>query len=102
MDSGSISSRLLALAANQTVQATRISTGSILAGLRAKVTVTWPQSFVDSNYTVVAFMSDTSAIGLGLLAERVQNVTATTCDIQVFNASIGSLGGTLHVIGVHD
>lgn len=84
------------------IQSTRISTGSITSGLRADVTVTWPTSFTDTNYTVLVTVEDTSALGLGLQAERIRSKTATQVVIQVLNASLSSLTGTIHIVGIHD
>lgn len=101
-DKGSIASRALIGGSDQLIQAMRVATGSILTGIRTGVTVTWPQAFADTNYTVVALMSDASALGLGLICERVQSITNSNCVIQCFNASLGTLSGTIHVIGIHD
>ena len=80
----------------------RVATGSILTLVRTDVTCTWPTAFSDTNYTVSLAVEDTSALGLGLQPERIRSKTASTVTVQVFNASLGTLSGTLHCVAFHD
>jgi hypothetical protein len=101
-DPGSISSRLKTSSVTARVEHVRQSTGSILTGVRADVICTWPAAFADANYSMFASVEDTSALGLGLNAERVRSKTASAATVQVLNASLGTLSGTVDCLGVHD
>lgn len=80
----------------------RVATGNILTGVRADVTCTWGTAFADTNYSVVVTVEDTTALGLGLQAERVRSKTASAVVVQVLNASLSTDSGTVHCYGVHD
>lgn len=83
-------------------QHVRVGTGSILTGVRADITCTWPTAFSDTNYAFAVSIEDTSALGLGLQSERVRSKTTSAVTVQVFNAAIGTNSGTVHCIGFHD
>ena len=80
----------------------RVTTGSIGAGARADVTVTWAHAFADTSYTVQAHVEDTSAAGAGLRVERIRSKVAGSVVVQVMNDSAGALTGTLDVVAIHD
>lgn len=80
----------------------RVTTGSISAGARADVTLTWTTAFADTNYTVQCTVLDTSGAGTGLRFERLRSLSATAIIAQVINDAGGSLTGTLHCTAIHD
>ena len=84
------------------IQAFRGTTGSIDAGARADVAVSFPVGLADTNVTVTATVLSTAAAGLGLVAERITSISNSAVNVQVYNASAGALTGTLHLISVHD
>jgi hypothetical protein len=90
------------LADGSNVKHKRVTTGSIAATTRADVTLTWTTAFADANYTATASVEDTSASGLGLIAERIRSKVAGSVVVQVFNQSAGPLTGTLDVVALHD
>ena len=102
VDSGSIASRILASTPTYSCQHERVATGSIATLVRADVSITWDTAFADTNYTVILAVEDTSALGLGLTPERIRSKTTSGITVQVFNASLGSLSGTLHAVAIHD
>lgn len=74
----------------------QVSTGSIGAGARSDVTLTWSAAFADTNYVPTCTVVDTSAAGAGLRLERIRSVTTTAIVVQVINDSDRSLTGTLN------
>ena len=79
-----------------------VSTGSVGAGARADVVITWATAFVDTNYTPIVSMVETSAAGTGIIIERIRVRTASAITVQVLNESAGSLTGGVQAIAVHD
>lgn len=102
LDDGSIASRMRVGSSTMNCQHKRVATGNILTVTRSDVTVTWDAAFADTNYTVALSIVDTSALGLGLQPERIRSKSASAITVQVFNASVGTLSGTLEAIAVHD
>jgi hypothetical protein len=80
----------------------RVGTGSVTAGSRADVVVTWGTAFANTNYTPVCVMADASAAGTGLRVERVRALAAASITVQVINDSGGSLTGTVYCQAAHD
>ena len=81
----------------------RITTGSIGAGARASVTITWGTAFPDTNYTVTGSVADpTTGTSQGLVLERLNAVTGAISRATVFNPTGGALTGTLNCIAIHD
>ncbi len=83
-------------------QAARASTGSIGAGLSAVVTVTWPVTFGNVNYTPVVSVLDTTASIAALSIVHIESQTATEITVRVLNSAAGALTGTVNAIGLHD
>lgn len=80
----------------------RVSTGAIGAISSALVTCTWPSTFANANYTVVASVEDSTAALLSLRVVHLESKTASAVVVRVENTSGGSLTGTLHLIAMHD
>ncbi len=80
----------------------RVTTGSILAGTSALVTVAWTTAFTDANYTVVASVQDSTAATSALAVVHIETKTAAAVQVRVENTAAGDLTGTLHVIAMHD
>jgi hypothetical protein len=80
----------------------RSSTGVILPGNSATITVTWSTSFANANYTVASSLLGNSNPGLRIL--QLQNQVAASVDVVVYNdASVGlGTSGTIHLIAIHD
>lgn len=70
------------------IQTTRADVSSA-----SSVTITWPTSFVDTDYIATASLEGSSTSTSRITAKSATQITFT------FEASIT---GTLHVIGVHD
>jgi hypothetical protein len=90
------------LADGTNIKHKRITTGSIAATTRADVTLNWTTNFSDTNYSATATVEDTSASGLGLIAERIRSKAVGSVIVQVFNQSAGPLTGVLDCIAIHD
>lgn len=82
----------------------RQTTGSIAGGTRVEVTVSWPGSFGDTNYTVICSVNDSvsGATAQGLILERTRQITASLTSVVVSNPTGGALTGTVSCIAVHD
>jgi hypothetical protein len=80
----------------------RVTTGSIGAGARADVTVTWTTAFADASYTPNCTVLDTSAAGAGLRVERIRSQAAASIVVQVMNDAAAARTGTLNCTAVHD
>lgn len=81
----------------------RVTTGSIGAGARADVTLSWGgTAFTNTSYTVGCSVTETSASGAGLRFERVRTKNAGSVVAQVMNDSGGNLTGDLECWAYHD
>lgn len=84
---------------------TRVGTGSISAGTRASVTVTWPgTAFADLNYTEICSVEDgtTGATAAGLVLERVNAKAVGSIAVTINNPSGGAVTGTVNCSAAHD
>lgn len=79
----------------------RVDTGSVPGTSNADVTVTWPEEFPSTDYTVVAVVEQDVASD-GLRVWRVRSRSTTGVVVNVQNTALTSVAGTLHVIAVHD
>jgi len=84
------------------IRTKRVTTGSVTAGLSALVTVTWPTTFADTNYTFSVMVLDATAAALGLTILHVESISFGAITVRVLNTAITDLTGTLHAIAVHD
>jgi hypothetical protein len=80
----------------------RVSTGSVTAGSTALITITWGTAFLNTNYTVVAMVEDSTTAVASLVTVHIESKTTSAVTVRVVNNSAGSLTGTVHVIAVHD
>ena len=83
------------VASDGRIQVASVTTGSVAAGARVDVALSWPVAYVDASYVAIAVVLDTSASGVGLTVERLRALTAAGVTAQIFNASAGALTGTL-------
>lgn len=68
-----------------------------------EVTITWDDSFPDTNYTLnVVVKSDAGALGSSLRLRRVTAITTSSATASVTNDNVSSLSGTVHAIAIHD
>lgn len=86
------------------VKHARVTTGSIGAGTRASVTITWTTAFLDNNYSPIAMIFDGTTVGTsqGLVIERINAQIAASIKVTVFNPTGGALTGTVNAFAVHD
>jgi hypothetical protein len=82
----------------------RVSTGSIAAGTRKEVLLTWANTMGDTNYTVTCVVEDpTTPSGTqGLTYERIRTKSATQIGAVIDNPTGGPIIGTLNCIADHD
>lgn len=80
----------------------RVTTGSIGAGVSALVTVTWPTTFADANYTCIASVKDATAATASLSVVHIESQVAAGVSVRVANGAGGALTGTLEVVAFHD
>ncbi len=80
-----------------------VTTGSIAAGARVSVTLTWTTAFADATYnpTCTVLDSITAGTSQGLVLERLNRVLAASVSATVFNATAAALTGTLYCMAVH-
>lgn len=76
------------------------SMGSIAAGASGEATFTWPVSFGDTNYAVVATASLNEAVRPPDLVVRTR--TATTVTIRLYNEAAAAKTHLIDLIGIHD
>jgi len=84
------------------IQTTRVSTGSVTGSAQAEVTVTWPQPFPTTNYTVSAVVEEATAATDTLQVKKIVSKTASDVTLRVVNANASARTGTLHLIGISD
>jgi hypothetical protein len=86
------------------VQTVRASTGVLAAAGVIDVTITWPVSFGDTNYTVVVSTgyNDATARAAPTHYIRWETMTATLIKVRVVNNSAVSETMPVHAIGIHD
>lgn len=80
----------------------RVTTGSVATLSSALVTITWTTAFADANYTVTADVLETTTSNVSMSVVHIESVTASAVTVRVYNASAGSLTGTVQVIAIHD
>jgi len=80
-------------------RAARVATGTILAGLRQDVILTWPQAFPAGDYACLCSVLDESAAGLGVVVERVRSRSTSSVTVQIFNMALASGSGTVECVG---
>lgn len=83
-------------------QTQRVTTGVIGAGASALITVTWPVTFGNTNYTPVVSVLDATAAAASLTIVHIESVIATAITVRVLNSSAGNITGTVQAIGLHD
>jgi len=84
------------------IKHSRITTGSVVGGGSALITVTWPTPFADASYTVVATVVDPTASTSALSVVHIESQVAGSVTVRVQNTAVGSLTGTLNLIALHD
>jgi len=84
------------------VQSVRVSTGSVTGSAQAEVTVTWPQAFPSTSYTVSAVVEEATAATDTLQVKKIVSRSATDCVVRVVNANASARTGTLHLVGISD
>jgi hypothetical protein len=79
----------------------RVAYGALAAGASAIVTITWTTAFLDTNYTVLVTTRDATAgarVYANINAQRANGIdVSVSC-----TGGVGSGGGTLHVVAIHD
>jgi hypothetical protein len=79
----------------------RVAYGALAAGASAIVTITWTTAFLNTNYTVLLTTLDATAgarVYANINAQRANGIdVAVSC-----TGGVGSGGGTLHVVAIHD
>jgi len=78
----------------------RTATGTLAAGLRQDVTITWSAAFPSTDYVPVCSVLDESASGLGIVVERMRAKTLTGITVQVFNGALLSDSGTVECVAL--
>src|SRR5215208_5588793 len=84
------------------IQTVRVTTGSVTASSQLEVTVTWPQAFASTNYTVMATVEESTATTDTLQVKKIVSKTVNDCLIRVVNANASARTGVLHLIGISD
>jgi hypothetical protein len=86
------------------VQTVRASTGALAAAGVIDVTITWPVTFGDTNYTVVVSTgyNDATARAAPTHYIRWETMTATSIKVRVVNNSAVTETMPVHAIGIHD
>jgi len=84
------------------IQSVRVTTGSVTASSQLEVTVTWPQAFPSTSYTVMATVEEATAATDTLKVLKIVSRSATDCVIRVQNVNASARTGTLHVVGISD
>ena len=84
------------------IQSVRVTTGSVTASSQLEVTVTWPQAFPSTSYTVSATVEESTAATDTLKVLKVVSRSTTDCVVRVQNVNASARTGTLHLIGISD
>jgi hypothetical protein len=84
-----------------TIKTVRVTTGSVAASSQAPVVVTWPTPFPSTNYTVSAFVEETT-VADNLRVLKIQAKSAADVTIRVQNVEATARTGTLNVVGIPD
>lgn len=84
------------------IQAARVSTGSVGASSQAEVSVSFPQPFTDTNYTVMAVVEEATAATDTLKVLKVVSKSTSGCVVRVQNVNASARTGTLHVLAIGD
>jgi len=84
------------------IQTVRVTTGSVTGSSQAEITVTWPQAFGSTNYTVIATFEESTATTDTLQVKKIVSKTVNDCLIRVVNANASARTGVLHLIGISD
>ena len=84
------------------IQTVRVTTGSVTGSAQAEITVTWPQAFASTNYTVSATVEEATAATDTLKVLKVVSRSTTDCVVRVQNVNASARTGTLHLIGISD
>src|SRR5215208_5194936 len=82
------------------IQTVRVTTGSVTASSQLEVTVTWPQPFASTGYTVMATVEEATAATDTLKVLKVVSRSTTDCVVRVQNVNASARTGTLHLIGI--
>lgn len=75
---------------------------SVPANSSALVTINWPTPFVDSNYTTVCSVYDSTSSTTSATVVHVESTSKASVTIRVNNTSSNTFNGILHVIAMHD
>lgn len=82
------------------VQRVRVTTPTIAASATSSLTLTWPHSFSDTNYSAIVTAQESGAF---LRVNGITSRTATTIVVSVTNTDGGGGHvGALHALGFHD
>src|SRR5215217_7390984 len=84
------------------IQTVRVTTGSVTGSAQAEITVTWPQAFPSTNYTVSAVVEEATAATDTLQVKKIVSRSTTDCVVRVVNANASARTGTLHLVGISD
>lgn len=84
------------------VQATREAV-SVAGSSTEEVVLTWPATFPDTDYTVIAQVeSGAGSLGSSLRIFRITERATSSATISIRNDNISELSGTVHAVAVHD
>jgi len=84
------------------IQSVRVTTGSVTGSAQAEITVTWPQAFPSTNYTVSAVVEEATAATDTLQIKKIVSRSVADCVVRVVNANASARTGTLHLVGISD
>jgi len=84
------------------VQAKRVSTGALLAGITTLITVTWDTPFADANYTCALTIKDSTGSSLALSIIHIETQTASAITVRILNSALITITGELHAVAVPD
>src|SRR5215216_4067372 len=84
------------------IQSVRVTTGSVTGSAQAEVTVTWPQAFPSTNYTISATVEEATAATDTLQVKKIVSRSVADCVVRVVNANASARTGTLHLVGISD
>jgi hypothetical protein len=87
---------------HSSIQTVRVTTGSVTGSAQTEITVTWPQPFPGTGYTVKAVVEEGTAATDTLQIKKIVSTTTANVTLRVVNADASARTGTLHVVGIAD